>query len=244
MDGVQIIYRDEQLVAIDKAPGVLVHRTRMDPEETRVALQMTRDAVGQYVYPIHRLDKPTSGVLLFGLDKKIAGAMRHLFDRHEVQKRYLALLRGYADEEGEVDYAIQVEGRGRQEARTLYRRLHSIELPIAVNRYPTSRYCLVEAWPQTGRRHQIRRHFAHLRHPIVGDNKHGDYRHNRMFKERYGLEHLLLSAVSLHFTHPVSKKEILIECPPSAKMEELIALFWGLKRKRSDPEIAPPQSEN
>lgn len=228
MDGIQIIYQDEHFVAVNKDPGVLVHRTRMDPEETRVALQMTRDAVGQYVFPIHRLDKPTSGVLLFGLDKKAAGAMRHVFDRHEVHKRYLAIVRGYTDEAGEVDYSLQVEGRGRQEAQTDFKRLQTIELPIEVNRYPSSRYSLVEAFPRTGRRHQLRRHFAHLRHPIIGDNKHGDYRHNRMFKEQYGLDHLLLSAVSLRFVNPFSDQEIFIECPPSEKMQELTKLFWEI----------------
>lgn len=196
-----LLYQDEWLVAVNKPSGLLVHRSWLDKGETRFAMQMTRDLIGgRHVYPVHRLDRPTSGVLLFALDPVIARALTEAFTQRQVHKEYLALVRGWAPEQGVIDYPLKEQldkiadamsnpDRPAQDAVTTFRRLHKVELPHAVSKkHPTSRYSLVRLFPKTGRKHQLRRHMDHLFHPIVGDTTHGDGRHNRFFREHFGCE--------------------------------------------------------
>ena len=180
----ELVYQDEHLVAINKPAGLLVHRSHLDRHETRFALQMLRDQIGRRVYPVHRLDKPTSGILLFALSPDTARQLSLLFEQRQVHKHYLAVVRGHCPEQGEIDYPLK-EQRDRiadarvrddkpaQEAMTRFRRLATVELPVAVDRYPQTRYSLVQLSPRTGRRHQLRRHMKHIGHPIIGDAKHG-----------------------------------------------------------------------
>jgi tRNA pseudouridine65 synthase len=198
-----ILYQDEYLVAINKPNGLLVHRTRIAEENRTFALQLLRDQLGQRVYPLHRLDRPTSGVLLFGLNKESAQKLMPVFEDHGVEKKYLAVVRGYVKEADEIEYALKEEKyKQAQYALTQYSRLATVELPIPVGRYQTARYSLVEARPLTGRMHQIRKHFAHICHYIVGDKRHGDWRHNQMFAQQLHTPYLLLHAYSVQFTHP------------------------------------------
>lgn len=219
-----LLYQDEWLVAVNKPSGLLVHRSWLDKGETRFAMQMTRDLIGgRHVYPVHRLDRPTSGVLLFALDPVIARALTEAFTQRQVHKEYLALVRGWAPEQGVIDYPLKEQldkiadamsnpDRPAQDAVTTFRRLHKVELPHAVSKkHPTSRYSLVRLFPKTGRKHQLRRHMDHLFHPIVGDTTHGDGRHNRFFREHFGCERLLLVARTLSFTHPVLKVPMRIQ---------------------------------
>lgn len=184
-----ILYRDDTLVAVNKPAGLLVHRSAIDHHETRYALQIVRDQLGRRVYPVHRLDKPTSGILVFALDQDTARRMTKLFAEGAVEKTYLAVVRGYTDEAGTIDYALEeqldrmtdnkaLRDKPAQPAVTHYRRLGIAELPFAVGRYPTARYSLLRVSPKTGRKHQIRRHMKHIFHPVVGDTSHGDGRHN------------------------------------------------------------------
>lgn len=198
-----VLFQDEHYVAIDKPPGLLVHRTALAEAET-YALQALRRQLKRRVYPVHRLDRPTSGVLLFGLSPEAAQAACALFERREVEKRYLAVVRGYAEAELEVDYPLCEEDDGRppQEALTRFRSLARVELPIATGRYATSRYSLLEALPETGRKHQIRKHCHHIFHPIVGDTTYGEGRHNRLFRNEYGVARLMLMARRLCLRHP------------------------------------------
>jgi tRNA pseudouridine65 synthase len=189
------------------------------------------------VYPVHRLDKPTSGVLLFALSPSAARVISAAFADGRVQKSYLAVVRGCPPEEGVIDHPLVeepdgIEG-GAEEARvprpalTEYRRLATAELSHAVGRYPTSRYSLVEICPRTGRRHQIRRHFKHIFHPLVGDTKYGEGRHNRFFRENYGCHRLLLAAVGLTFPHPCGG-DITVKARPEESFLSVTArLGWN-----------------
>ncbi|MFO1377249.1 MAG: pseudouridine synthase [Steroidobacteraceae bacterium] len=215
-----VLHRDEHLIAVHKPPGLLVHRTGLDAHETRFALQLLRDQIGAAVYPVHRLDKATSGILLFALSSEIAGRCRAAFEAGGVAKRYLAVVRGHPCEWGTVDHPLDREDHAgqaaglRQPALTDYRRLATVELPVAVDRYPTSRYALVELVPHTGRRHQLRRHMKHIAHPIIGDTTHGHGAHNRMFRERFGCSRLLLVAVGMCLRHPSTDLPLAIETHP------------------------------
>ncbi len=235
----EILFQDETLVAINKPAGLLVHRSAIDRRETRFALQLLRNQIGQRVYPLHRLDKPTSGVLLFALDVETARQLTTAFAAGEVSKRYLAVVRGHPDEQGIVDYPLcetldkMTDRRARQDkpaqsAVTDYRRLATAELPVRVDRYPTSRYALIEAVPRTGRKHQIRRHMKHIAHPVIGDTTYGKARHNRLFAERFGNTRLLLHAQSLDFVHPVSRRMLTLSAPLDAMFAQIAqALGWG-----------------
>jgi len=229
----EIIYRDQQLVAINKPSGLLVHRSNIDRHETRFALQLLRNQLGQHVYPAHRLDKPTSGVLLFALDPEAARALSDQFRYHRIEKSYLAVVRGWTDDAEKIDYPLtdgpvkaayaeQKNSDKPREAVTRYQTLGRVELPIATGRYPSSRYSLVEARPTTGRRHQLRRHFKHIFHPIIGDTTYGDTAHNRMFRDQFDSQRLLLHARQLDFEHPTDGCKISLKAPLPEEFERLL----------------------
>lgn len=217
-----IIYQDEQFVAIHKPAGLLVHRSPIDKHETRYAMQLLRNQIGQWVYPLHRLDRPTSGVLLFGLSPEIAQKMGAAFEAHRIQKTYHAIVRGYIAEAGIINHPIKptadfksdkqrVTKKEAQEAVTEFKRLGRLEVPYEVDRFPSSRYSLVELAPKTGRKHQLRKHLKHLSHPIIGDPKYGKSIHNRFFQNHFDCHRLLLAATALRFIHPISEEEITIQ---------------------------------
>lgn len=207
-----ILYQDEQLVAIDKPPGLLVHRTGLDAGETQFALQLLRDQLGRPVWPAHRLDKGTSGVLLFALDADTARQLGQAFEAPDlVQKNYLAVVRGWPPASGLIDHPLRRMAddarAGREEvqaAQTRYRTLERYELPLPQGDFPTTRCALVELQPLTGRRHQLRRHLKHIAHPIIGDATHGKGPLNRAIAELLGLQRLWLHAQHLALRHPVS----------------------------------------
>ena len=220
---IDIIHEDEFLVAINKEAGLLVHRSWLDKDETRFAMQLTRDAVGCHVFPVHRLDKPTSGVLLFAKSPSVARSLTEAFTNHKVTKQYLAVVRGYMPEQGMIDYALSFKpdaiadkfadlDKPAQQAVTHWQSLAQIELPFAVSKkHDTSRYSLVRLIPETGRKHQLRRHMRHVFHHIVGDTSHGDGRHNRFFRTQYGCERMLLHAENLALSHPVTGEPLLLK---------------------------------
>lgn len=216
-----VLYRDDHLVAVHKPSGLLVHRTVLDRHETRFAVQILRDQIGQHVHPVHRLDRGTSGVLLFALDRDIGRALSAQFETQQVEKTYLAIVRGHPDMAGIIDHPLtrqydDYEFRNvaanaeAQSAITRYRRLATIELPHRVDRYPTSRYALLELSPETGRRHQLRRHLKHVAHPIIGDATYGKGRHNRLFQELFGCHRLLLACLAMRLAHPVSGEPLTL----------------------------------
>jgi tRNA pseudouridine65 synthase len=236
-DALEILYRDEALIAIHKPAGLLVHRSEIDRHETRFAVQMLRDQIGRHVWPVHRLDRGTSGVLLFALDRDNAAALGRQFEAQTVDKRYLAVVRGHPPESGLIDHPLARKRDAKafrdhrstatesQPARTGYRRLATIELPIAVDRYPSSRYALLALTPETGRQHQIRRHLKHIAHPIIGDATYGKGRHNRMFAQELGCARLLLACTQLIVTHPQDGRRLRLDCPPAADFTGVLDRF-------------------
>ena len=237
----EILYRDEWLVAVNKPAGLLVHRSMIDRHETQFAMQMVRDRIGQHVYPIHRLDKPTSGVLLFALSSEIARLMSEQFSERTTEKRYLAVVRGYAAEAERIDYPLREEldrksdmqadpNKEAQQAVTAYRRLATVELPYPVGRYESARYSLLELIPETGRKHQLRRHMKHIFHPIVGDTTHGDGRHNQLFRDRFGCRRLMLASTSLTFNHPQTGERTTVRAGVDSDFNATIERFgWSDK---------------
>ena len=200
-EALRILHHDADLVAIDKPAGLLVHPSALDAHEERTALQLLRDQLGEWVWPLHRLDKATSGVLLFARSADAARRWGMAFEAGEVRKRYLALVRGWPAEQGEIDYALARDpelpsaGQARLHAVTRYERLACFEWPFMVDaRHASSRYALVAVEPMTGRRHQIRRHFKHIAHPLVGDTTHGKGAHNRAVAKWLGVDRLWLHA--------------------------------------------------
>lgn len=218
----EIVYQDEYLVAVNKPAGLFVHRSYMDKDEIYFALQLTRDQIGQYVYPVHRLDRPTSGVLLFALSSEIARLMGQIFTDKAIQKTYYALTRGHLLGKDIIDYPLKEKldklgdknvsrHKEPQQAQTAYDSICTASLPISLGKFESVRYSLVKLQPNTGRRHQIRRHLAHLRHPIIGDINYGDNKQNPFFREYFGFKRLMLIAKKLDFVHPVTYKNISIE---------------------------------
>lgn len=216
-----ILYQDDYLVAVDKPAGLFVHRSFMDKNEKHFALQLVRDQIGQYVYPVHRLDRPTSGVLLFALNRDIARQMGELFTNKTIQKTYYALVRGHLLGENLIDHALKEkldklgdkyvsQDKPAQSAQTGYQSVKTACLPIVMGKYNSVRYSLIKLLPKTGRRHQIRRHLAHLRYPIIGDINYGDNKQNPFFIQHFGFKRLMLIAKELRFIHPITQEKLVI----------------------------------
>lgn len=232
----EIIYQDEYFVAVNKPAGMLVHRSWLDKHETQFVMQTLRDQIGQHVFPLHRLDRPTSGVLVFGLSSEIASKTMPMFAEHQMVKTYLALVRGWIEEGGRLDYPLKVEldkiadkfatqDKEPQSAVTDYQPLAKVELPLSTGRFPTSRYALVELKPLTGRKHQLRRHLKHLKHPIVGDTSHGDGKHNRLFRDNFDCHRLMLHAARLEFEHPFTGVQLCLEAKLDETWHHLVTEF-------------------
>ncbi|WP_250884067.1 tRNA pseudouridine(65) synthase TruC [Glaciecola sp. XM2] len=235
---ISIVFQDEHLIVAHKPPGLLVHRSPIDKRETQFLMQMVRDQIGQYVYPVHRLDKPTSGLLILALNSHVARLMSQALEAHKVDKTYIALVRGYVNEPQIIDYPLveqldkMTDDLNKQNeaksAITHIEPLARIELPFAVARYNTGRFSLMKLMPQTGRKHQLRRHMAHLRHPIVGDTTHGDGKQNRYASIHMHIDRLALCSTQLQFAHPVTGEMLNVKTTLDTSMQkvsELIASY-------------------
>ena len=229
-----ILYQDAHLVAIDKPAGLLVHRTGLDAGETRFALQLLREQLGRPVWPVHRLDKGTSGVLLFALDAGTAGALGAALQADGVvAKTYLALVRGWPADAGLIDHPLTrlpddtrptARALTAQAARTRWLTLARHTLPLAHGAFATTRCALIELRPETGRRHQLRRHCKHIAHPIIGDATHGKGPLNRALAGLLGTQRLWLHAGALALAHPVSGQPLLIQAAPGPEWARWSAL--------------------
>jgi tRNA pseudouridine65 synthase len=213
----EIIYRDEHLIAINKPHDLLVHRSSIAADVEEFAMQILRDQIGAKVYPAHRIDRKTGGVLLFALSKEVEKAMQQQFMNNQVHKLYLAIVRGHTPDSGEIDYPLRKENGTLQDAFTAYRTLQRAELPVPLGKHETSRYSLVEAEPTTGRMHQLRKHFAHIFHPIIGDRTHGCNKQNKLFKEKWEMTTMLLHASQLSFAHPLTNEPVTINAELQSK---------------------------
>lgn len=224
----EILYQDEYLVAINKPHGLLVHRSPIAADASEFAVQLLRDQLGQKVYPVHRLDRKTGGVLLFALDPATNSTLQQAFMERKVDKLYLALVRGFAPKSGTIDYALH-DDKGREfEAVTHFTTLEHYEIAVPSGKFSSSRYSLVEVKPETGRMHQIRKHFAHIFHPIIGDRPHGCNKQNKLFLEKFEMNTMLLHASSLSFQHPVSANQVFIKAPIQSEFQRTLDLFANL----------------
>lgn len=205
-----IVYQDDHLVVVDKPAGMLVHRGWAN--DRVVAMTEARNAVGRWVYPVHRLDRPTSGVVVFALSKEAAASLSEAFAQRRVHKRYVALTRGITPEQGRIDHPVPRTTKGRRvKAVTDFNRLGTFE-----------RYSLVQALPLTGRLHQIRRHLKHISHPLIGDVNYGRSEHNRLFRERYEFHRMALHAFSLTFPHPAGGAELTVTAAVSGDLLRML----------------------
>ncbi len=221
----EILYQDDHLVAINKPHDLLVHRSSIARDVEVFALQLLRDQLNQHVWPVHRLDRKTSGVLLFALNEQALRDVSKLFAENKVAKTYLAIVRGYSPDANEINYPLKKENGKLQEAITHYRTLQRAELPVAFGKHATSRYSLVEVKPETGRMHQIRKHFAHIFHPIIGDRPHGCNKQNKHFKEHWHMTSMLLHAQELSFLHPQTKQNTIISASPQPEFMRMAKLM-------------------
>ena len=240
MISLPILYEDEHLAVVNKPAGLLVHRSAIDRRETVYAMQLLRDQLRRWVYPLHRLDKATSGALVFALDREAARRMMRSFIDGQIAKSYLAVVRGFTAESACIDHPLRSpwdrrvcsgEDRERpaQGARTQYRRLATVELPYPVGRYPTARYSLIEAAPLTGRMHQIRRHLKHIFHPVIGDTTYGDGRQNEFIRQTFGCRRLLLHSRTIAFTHPFARTQVRVHAPLDEDFNALLAAVnWDM----------------
>lgn len=203
-----ILYEDDWIVAISKPAGMLVHRTKIARDAEEFALQKLRDQIGQKVYPVHRLDRKTSGVLLFAKSSSMVSALQEQWQSGELQKQYIAIVRGHFPNFKDLDHPLIREDGKLQDARTLFHCLEQIEIDWPNHRYQTSRYSLIQAFLKTGRMHQIRKHCNHLRHPVIGDRPHGCNKQNALFLEKMNLNKMLLHAHRIVFKHPVTSEYI------------------------------------
>ena len=232
-ESLSVLYRDAHYVAVYKPAGLLVHRSEIDRHETRFALQVVRDQLGRRVFPVHRLDKPTAGLLLFALSAEAARRLGPQFEGGGVRKRYRAVVRGWTDPESCIDHPL-AEGLDRytdaladpeaapKAAVTAYRRLATCERPEPVGPHPSARYSLLELLPRHGRKHQIRRHLKHVFHPVLGDTTYGDGRHNALLRRWIACHRLLLVATDIEFTQPFTDEPVRIATEPDAQFQEAV----------------------
>jgi tRNA pseudouridine65 synthase len=205
-----ILHRDARCVVVAKPSGVATHRGWAHDEADDPLLQQVRDLVNAYVYPVHRLDRGASGLVVFALDREAAAAFADAW--HDADKRYVAITRGHPADHAVIDHAIpKAPGAARVPAITEIWRRDTF-----------GRYALVEARPRTGRLHQIRRHMKHVSCPLIGDVRYGKGEHNRLWRERFGLHRLALHARSLRVAHP-DGGELAVECPLAPDLARAIA---------------------
>ena len=228
----EILYQDDALIAVNKPANLAVHRSKMVGNAEEFLIDLLREQIGDSVYLAHRLDRATSGVLLVARSKAIAAALGEQFMGRHVHKQYLVVVRGWPEPvQGVIDYPLpgSRETGPRRDARTHYERLSTIEVPIALGRYPQQRYALLLAEPESGRFRQIRKHLAHIHHPVVGDCQHGRGDHNRLYKQHFGCHRMLLHAWRIRFAHPATGAAMELEAPLDAAYGGLLQRFgWGL----------------
>ena len=219
----EIIYQDDQLVAINKPHGLLVHRSPIAADATEFAVQILRDQLDHKVFPVHRLDRKTGGILLFALDENTNSIVQQLFANGGVSKEYLAIVRGFTPDELEIDYPLRRDDGVLQNAQTSLRTLSRSEINIPFGKHPTSRYSLVSLNPSTGRMHQLRKHMAHIFHPIIGDRPHGCNKQNKLFLEKFEMNTMLLHAQKLSFIHPDSNEKLTIEADIQSEFRRMLS---------------------
>ncbi|MCO5261054.1 MAG: pseudouridine synthase [Crocinitomicaceae bacterium] len=223
----EVLYHDEFFIAINKPHGLLVHQSPIARNAEEFAVQLLRDQLGKRVNPVHRLDRKTAGVLFFAFEKETTRLMQQLFENKQVVKKYIALIRGYAPPEMTINHPLINDKGVTQEAITYFKTIQQFELALPHGKHATSRYSLVEATLETGRMHQLRKHFAHIFHPIIGDRPHGCNKQNKLWLENFQMNTMLLHAESVEFVHPVSNEKVFVSAEKSREFNRVLKILKG-----------------
>lgn len=230
----EILHIDDDLVVVNKPSGLLVHRTDLAKHEQDAVVQRLNEQLGRWVFPVHRLDRATSGVLVMALNETVARKLGEQFMARTTGKHYLAIVRGHTADQGTIDYPLaklnEEKGRSRfkiegteKEAVSHFQTLETFEIPVPVSRYNQMRLSLVSVQPEHGRTHQIRRHFKHVFHPLLGDTRYGCRHHNQAMRGHWSENlRLMLHAKQLSFTHPITQMRMSIDAPVPDDMLQLI----------------------
>jgi tRNA pseudouridine65 synthase len=229
MSNIEIIYEDDYLIAVNKAHGDLIHASPIARDAPGNIKDVLSAIKGFNCFPLHRLDRKTSGVCLFSKDKRFNASFQTLFDEKLIYKAYYSIVRGYTIESGTIDYSLTNDRGKLQEAVSHYKTMDQGEINYAFNNFETIRYSMVQIVPETGRFHQIRKHFAHIFHPIIGDRPHGCNKQNKLWKEVFGIPEMLLHAYSLNFIHPFTKEQIALQANFSSAFNEAFKLIFNNK---------------
>ncbi len=224
---VDIVFEDDVLLVVNKAGGLLVHRSKIAADENDCLLDRLRNSGRPDVFLVHRLDRATSGIILLAKSRIVAGELGKQFMERRVGKKYLAVVRGWPEHEGVIDYPLpDVRERApRKSAVTLWRALATCTVPLELGKYAEQRYALVEATPQTGRYRQIRKHFHHISHHIVGDTSHGRGDHNRLWRMHFGVHRMLLHASKLTLRHPSNDSPMEFVAPLDETWRRVVDRF-------------------
>jgi len=225
----EITYQDDYIIAISKPNNVLVHHSfhSRNVSEEKSLLQLLDAQIGGKFYPIHRLDRKTSGIILLAKKTEYVAKFQQLFADNKIQKTYFGIVRGHAPVTKIIDSPVKGrDGKVHKEALTHLKMIQKVVLEIPVKPYDTSRYSLVELQPKTGRMHQLRVHMNKISHPLIGDTKYGDKNHDMMFLNNFGWENLFLHARNLEFIHPFTKEQLSLH---ASFPEDWIALFTEFK---------------
>lgn len=221
----EILYDDGIILAVYKPEGLLTHKSKISSDRDSLVDRL-REQFNPAPSPVHRLDRPTSGVILCAYSRETARTLGTYFFEGKIHKKYIAIVRGYTESSGRIETPLKKDGEGElQPATTSYKTINSIEIDVSNNKYKTTRYSLIEVSPETGRFHQIRRHMASIGHPILGDTSHGDLRHNRIFKNYFSIERLMLHSDYLRLPHPDSGEELIIKAPISTEFNKAVSHF-------------------
>lgn len=223
-----VIFEDDYIIAVNKPNNILVHHSKMANNQLneKSLIALLRDKYNKNFYPIHRLDRKTSGVILFAKEKEYVSAFQDLFISNCIQKTYFGIVRGFSPKQIIID--SDVKGRDAliyKSAITRLETLATIETNIAVTPYNTSRYSLVELQPKSGRLHQLRIHMNKISHPLIGDPKYGDRFHNRMFVNKLGCSNLFLHAKEIGFIHPITQKKLHLKATFNKEWHDILGIF-------------------
>jgi tRNA pseudouridine65 synthase len=207
----EIMYQDEYCICVNKPNNVVVHHSFLSRNiaEEQSLLQLLETQLGKKYYPVHRLDRKTSGSILLTTKTEYVSKFQELFTLQQIQKTYYAVVRGHAPDSKIIDTPVKgKDGKSYKEALTHLKTLETITLDIPVKPYDSSRYSLVALEPKTGRMHQLRAHTLKVSHPIIGDAKYGDKNHDLMFETNFGWKNLFLHAGGLTFKHPFTQEAL------------------------------------
>jgi len=232
---IDILFEDDFILVVNKPNNVLIHKSYYARNiTTPTLLHILKEQIGVALFPVHRLDRKTSGILILAKQKEIVAEFQELFNENKIQKTYIAIVRGIVESSSIIDSPVKnPDTKVYKKAETHCKPMFSKELDIPVHPYETSRYSLVQLSPSTGRMHQLRIHLNKVSHPIVGDYKYGDRFHNRMFENEFNCHNLFLHAVLLEFTHPKSNNHIKISAPFPSDWNKIFDLFnWNLKKEK------------